>query len=308
MKIIARLAQSFALKFGPPFAPKFGSLFALKITHRFIRSATALFLLTFGAISTAALPAHAQTNYSQSVGYFEGAKTRSVKTLEALKTIGGFVVGPAWFKRDTSITVRNILTTGSITPGYDREELKGNLKKLREAAAPHGKKLAVLFEARGCYYCQKLDDQVLNRKDIKRLVDREFELVRVDVNGYSSIVDLDGGQMTETTLSKQWKVTNTPTMIFFPANKNALPGKEIILSRMSGVHEPEKIKELLYKVSAHGKDPDALAKLQGFRRLENGGSCSSASGGINPMACMFNTMRSIVSTAVDGLKGNVTSQ
>ena len=209
------------------------------------------------------------------------------------KEIGGLIIGPAWFKRDKTRIVRNILTTGFIKSSYDREELKGNLKQLREAAAPHGKKLAVLFEARGCFYCQKLNTEILVRKDIKRLLDHDFELVRVDINSYASIVDLDGAQMTETTLSKQWKVTNTPTMIFFPADKNALPGNEIELSRMSGVHDPDKVKELLYKVSAHGKDPDALVKLAGFRNLENGGSCSSG-GAFNPFSCMFGTMQKIV--------------
>jgi len=221
-----------------------------------------------------------------------------------IQKLSDFVTGPAWFKRDTSITVRNILTTGSILTSYNSEDLKGNLKKLREAAAPHGKKLAVLFEARGCFYCHKLNTEILVRKDIKRLLDREFELVRVDINSYSSIVDLDGGQMTETTLSKYWQVTNTPTMIFFPADKNALPGNEIILSRMSGVHDPEKIKELLYKVSAHGKDPDALQKLAGFRKLENGGSCGT--GGFNPFSCMFSTVQKIVLGA-KSLQGKLAS-
>ena len=224
------------------------------------------------------------------------AKDFASAATENAKEIGAFVTGPAWFKRDKSRVVRNILTTGSIKTHYDHEELKGNLKKLREAAAPHGKKLAVLFEARGCFYCHKLNTEILVRPDIKRLLDREFELVRVDINSYASIVDLDGGQMTETTLSKHWNVTGTPTMIFFPANKNALPGNELILSRMSGVHDPEKIKELLYKVSAHGKDPDALTKLAGFRKLENGGSCSSG-GGFNPFSCMFSTVQKIVLSA-----------
>ena len=204
-----------------------------------------------------------------------------------------FVSGSAWFKRDKSLTVRNVLTTGSITPSHTQEELKGNLKLLRESAAGKGKKLVVLFEARGCYYCKKLNTEILARPDIKRLIDREFELVRIDINSYNSVVDLDGGQMTETTLSKQWKVTNTPTMIFFPADSKALPGDEIILSRMTGVPQAGAIKELLYRVSAHGKDPDALAKLKGFRSLENGESCSSG-GGFNPFTCMGNTLRKIV--------------
>ena len=85
-------------------------------------------------------------------------------------------------------------------------------------------------------------------------------------------------------------------MIFFPADKNALPGNEIELSRMSGVHDPDKVKELLYKVSAHGKDPQALEKLAGFRKLENGSSCSSG-GGFNPFSCMFGTLKTIAGAA-----------
>ena len=233
------------------------------------------------------------TGASDNAELMKRAKDFASTATQNAKEIGEFITGPAWFKRDKSRVVRNILTTGSIKTSYDREELKGNLKKLREAAAPFGKKLAVLFEARGCFYCHKLDTEILVRPDIKRLLDRVFELVRVDINSYASIVDLDGGQMTETTLSKQWNVTGTPTMIFFPANKNALPGNEIILSRMSGVHNPEKIKELLYKVSAHGKDPDALKKLAGFRQLENGSSCGTG-GGFNPFSCMFSTVQKIV--------------
>ena len=212
------------------------------------------------------------------------------QNMEALRH---FVSDQGWFKRDKSITVRNVLTTGSITRSYTQEELKGNLKLLRESAAGKGRKLAVLFEAKGCYYCKKLNTEILTRPDIKRLIEREFELVRIDINSYSSVVDLDGAQMTETTLAKQWKVTNTPTMIFFPADRNALPGNEIILSRMAGVPEAGVIKELLYRVSAHGKDPDALAKLEGFRSLENGESCSSG-GFFNPFSCMKSTLTKIV--------------
>ena len=232
-------------------------------------------------------------NFSDQIELDQKVKKFAPQVAENAREMGEFVSGPAWFKRDKSRTVRNVLTTGSLRTTYDREELKGNLKKLREAAAPHGKKLAVLFEARGCYYCKKLNTEILVRPDIKRLIDREFELVRVDIDSYKSIVDLDGGQMTQTTLARQWKVTNTPTMIFFPADRNALPGNEIELSRMSGVPDVEKIKELLYRVSAHGKDPDALAKLEGFRSLESSDSCSS--GGIfNPFSCMIGTLKKIV--------------
>ena len=53
-------------------------------------------------------------NFSDQIEFDQKVKKFAPQVAENAREMGEFVSGPAWFKRDKSRTVRNVLTTGSL--------------------------------------------------------------------------------------------------------------------------------------------------------------------------------------------------
>jgi len=88
-----------------------------------------------------------------------------------------------------------------------------------------GKRLAVLFEQRGCVYCASLHNDVLAVRYINDYVRENFAVVQLDLWGARAVTDFDGTVLSERALAERWGVIFTPTIVFLKDDLTGLEGK-----------------------------------------------------------------------------------
>jgi thioredoxin-related protein len=88
-----------------------------------------------------------------------------------------------------------------------------------------GKRLAVLFEQRGCVYCASLHNEVLAARYINDYVRENFAVVQLDLWGARAVTDFDGTVLTERALAERWGVIFTPTIAFMKDDLTGFEGK-----------------------------------------------------------------------------------
>ena len=84
---------------------------------------------------------------------------------------------------------------------------------LAEANA-QGKRLLIIWEQRGCIYCNKMHDEVFPDPEIDALIREKFYVVQMNLFGDIEVTDLDGTVMSEREMAGRWGVIFTPTMMF----------------------------------------------------------------------------------------------
>lgn len=77
-----------------------------------------------------------------------------------------------------------------------------------------GKRLAIIFEQRGCVYCAELHEKVLSDEGIAAYIAENFMVVQYNLYGDEDVVDLDGTELTEKEAARRWGILFTPTVIF----------------------------------------------------------------------------------------------
>ncbi|MCQ0989295.1 thioredoxin family protein [Jiella marina] len=84
------------------------------------------------------------------------------------------------------------------------------------AAKEEGKRLAIVFEQRGCIYCRKMHEELLADPKIRNYVRDHFKMVQYNLFGDEEVTDLDGETLSEKTAARRWGVVFTPTILFMP--------------------------------------------------------------------------------------------
>lgn len=92
-------------------------------------------------------------------------------------------------------------------------------------AKKQGKRLAVIFEQRGCIYCTKMHTEVLAKRYINDYVRENFAVIQFDIWGSREVTDFDGSKMPEKKLAERWGVMFTPTVVFFKDSIDDLKGQ-----------------------------------------------------------------------------------
>ena len=100
-------------------------------------------------------------------------------------------------------------------------DLREDFAEARKA----GRRLAVIFEQRGCPYCTKLHTEILPQKYINDYVRENFFIVQLNLWGDREVIDFDGTKMSEKALAERWGVIFTPTIIFYKDDLAGLDGK-----------------------------------------------------------------------------------
>lgn len=93
------------------------------------------------------------------------------------------------------------------------------------AAREEGKRLAIVFEQRGCIYCAAMHEKLLSDPEVRDFIDANFKVVQYNMFGDEEVTDLDGEALTEKTAARKWGVVFTPTIIFLP--EEAPAGKTV---------------------------------------------------------------------------------
>ena len=127
------------------------------------------------------------------------------------------------------------------------------------AASQAGKRLAVVWELRGCPYCREMHLVNFARPDIAAYVQGRFEILQLNIRGDRTVTDFDGAQLSEKRLAAKYQVRFTPTIQFFPDRGDDLAGKP-----------PDKRE--VFRIPGYLKPDDFLAVFRyvGERGYENG--------------------------------------
>ncbi|MEM7637081.1 MAG: thioredoxin family protein [Pseudomonadota bacterium] len=91
-----------------------------------------------------------------------------------------------------------------------------DIKEDMETARAEGKRLALIFEQRGCIYCKQVHENVLTDPEVRDFIKDNYMVVQYNLYGDEEVIDLDGEALTEKTAARKWRVTFTPTIFFMP--------------------------------------------------------------------------------------------
>ena len=101
-----------------------------------------------------------------------------------------------------------------------------DLREDLETAAANGKRLAIMWELRGCPYCR--ETHLVNFADpaITGYIRNNFEVLQLNLIGSRKVVDFDRTELSEKDLAQKYGIRFTPTFQFFPATTDGIDGKE----------------------------------------------------------------------------------
>jgi thioredoxin-related protein len=111
---------------------------------------------------------------------------------------------------------------------------------LAEAHAA-GKRLAVIWEQKGCPYCKEMHLVNFADPQINDYVRENFEVLQLNIHGLRETTDFDGELLDERALARRWGIRFTPTIHFFPedpADADGKVGVEAEVARMPGYFKP----------------------------------------------------------------------
>ncbi|AYO83101.1 thioredoxin family protein [Methylobacterium brachiatum] len=136
-------------------------------------------------------------------------------------------------------------------------DLPDDLKAARE----HGKRLAILWELKGCPFCKQI--HLVNFADTatSAFIRERFEILQLNFIGSREVTDFDGQTLSEKAFAEKYGIRSTPTVQFFPADETALAGKtpqqrEIL--RMRGYVPPEEFRRTFAFVAERANERTTL--------------------------------------------------
>jgi thioredoxin-related protein len=109
-------------------------------------------------------------------------------------------------------------------------------------AKASGKRFAIMWELKGCPYCE--DTHVINFGDpkINRYVRENFVILQLNYLGSRTVTDFDGEELEERELREKYGIRFTPTFQFFPESSDAVggaSGQAVETARMPGYFKPD---------------------------------------------------------------------
>ncbi len=110
------------------------------------------------------------------------------------------------------------------------------------AAHDAGKRLAIMWELRGCPYCRETHLVNFAQPRIADYIKANFEVLQLNVIGDRKVKDFDGSELSEKALAKKYAVRFTPTFQFFPetpAGLNDLAPAKREVARAPGYLRPD---------------------------------------------------------------------
>jgi thioredoxin-related protein len=101
-----------------------------------------------------------------------------------------------------------------------------DLREDLETAASDGKRLAIMWELRGCPYCRETHLVNFAEQEIVSYIRANFEVLQLNLIGSRKVIDFDRQELSEKDLAQKYAIRFTPTFQFFPPNPAGLDAKE----------------------------------------------------------------------------------
>ncbi len=153
-----------------------------------------------------------------------------------------------------------------------RETFKDLREDLAEANA-EGKRLAVIFEQRGCIYCTKLHEEVFPIPEIDAYLVDNYFVVQLNLFGDVEVTDFDGKAMSEKDMAQKWGILFTPTILFLPEEvPEGVTAAQAAVATMPGAFGMHTTLNMLTWVVEHGYDSDENFQKYHARRLQETGA------------------------------------
>lgn len=128
-----------------------------------------------------------------------------------------------------------------------------------ETAAESGKRLAIIFEQRGCIYCKKMHEEVFSDPEVAAYIQANYVVVQMNLFGDEEVTDFDGTALPEKEMAKRWGVVFTPTLMFMPETAaDDKPASAVTVAVMPGafakgttLHMFQWVREKGYETDEH---------------------------------------------------------
>jgi thioredoxin-related protein len=110
------------------------------------------------------------------------------------------------------------------------------------AAHKEGKRLAIMWELRGCPYCRETHMVNFAQPRIVDYIKANFEVLQLNIIGDRKVKDFDGAELSEKALALRYGVRFTPTLQFFretPAGMDGMAPAKREVARAPGYMRPD---------------------------------------------------------------------
>jgi thioredoxin-related protein len=131
-----------------------------------------------------------------------------------------------------------------------------------DGAGEKGRRLAIIWELRGCPYCK--DTHLLNfaKREISDYIRARFDVLQLNIVGAREVVDFDGEKLTEKRLAEKYGIRFTPTFQFFQERSAGLAARkprEREVARAQGYLVPEHFLAMFKFVAERGYEKGSLS-------------------------------------------------
>lgn len=117
-----------------------------------------------------------------------------------------------------------------------------DLREDLDTVAASGKRLAIMWELRGCPYCRETHLVNFADADITKYIRDNFEVLQLNLIGSRKVTDFDRQELSEKDLAQKYGIRSTPTFQFFPPSSGGIEAKEPMareVTRAPGYLKPQ---------------------------------------------------------------------
>jgi thioredoxin-related protein len=162
---------------------------------------------------------------------------------------------------------------------------KDEINELRQS----GRHLLVFLDLNECPYCARLLDENFHHGENKPYLQKNFDVIALNIRGDSELTWIDGATYTEQELAAKLKFFGTPGLIFIDVD-----GK--IVLQLNGYRSPQSLRHALEFVNTRAyrtqsltayvenKKPSAVYTFRDHPRFENATNLANSS---KPLAILF---------------------
>jgi len=132
------------------------------------------------------------------------------------------------------------------------------------AASESRKRLAIMWELRGCPYCKETHLVNFARPEIASYIRERFEILQLNIIGSREVTDFDGQKLTEKAFAQKYGVRGVPVFQFFPDSAAGLAEKaprEREVARGQGYIEPQPFLEMFRFVAERAYEKGEVLRL-----------------------------------------------
>ena len=138
------------------------------------------------------------------------------------------------------------------------------------AATENKKRLAVMWELRGCPFCRETHLVNFAKPEITSYIRERFEILQLNIIGSREVTDFDGEKLTEKRFAQKYGVRGVPVFQFFPDSPAGLAQKaprDREVARGQGYIEPQPFLDMFRFVADRAYDNGAVLRLPASDKL-----------------------------------------